>query len=207
MRLHKDVNGIRHVLDPYADRYCKYASWVWEYAWVRAHRPPSVSLSYPCLGKEIALHISASPAYLQGCLKVLVQKIETALWECLLFLLLLLQNIHLAYADGTGAGGKIMAAGGWKWCRMLLAMYHIGVWYFYNELSAWECGWHQFELERFFFFYLRKLSAYKWALLLYIFSSYCLRFSGCWWGLATNQPLNWVSTPIPASHVVRLHFN
>lgn len=37
--------------------------------------------------------------------------------------------------------------------------------------------WHQFEMERFFFFYLRKLSAYKWAYGYCIFS----RATACTW--------------------------
>lgn len=56
--------------------------------------PPSPCVNHVWAGVSL-LTISWSSAYLLACLEVLVQKIESTLWECILFFFSLLQNMHL----------------------------------------------------------------------------------------------------------------
>lgn len=82
-------------------------------------------------GQQIALDIYSSPAYLPACLQVLAHRIETTLWECVLFFF-----PSFRYAPHILQASEDNAVWRTPWWRMLFTVNHRGVLSSYNEFFA-----------------------------------------------------------------------
>lgn len=150
---------------PYAEWYLKYAHWVCKCVCVRVHTTSFFRLlALPMYGWVLG------PRYLlvsslSACLSCSVgAENRNYLVGIHSFFFLSLFEICPSHAAKYRARKKSNAVGCEQWCGMLLTISKAFFFHFYNELSAWENCWHQFDSE----FYLERQPAYEWV------CSYCV---------------------------------